>query len=427
MKTSTTFSIHFWIKKTFRTKDNYVPIYVRITVDGKRADLSIKRCILEHYWCSHARKVLKGDPEANKLNDYLDFVYKKLIDCHKQLSCENNLITAQSIKIRFLGLDKKVQTIQELMSYHSENEIKKLEKGTAKNYGATEKYLNKYLNECIKQSDVSLKRVDYSFVVGFENFLMGCQPLNKSRPLGNNGIMKHMERLQKLTTIAFKHGWIKTNPFALYQLKFQDYDAPFLEEMELEAISNLVLVNDGLIRVRDIFIFACYTGLSYIDVKNLKKGNICYGVDGEKWVMIKRQKSSCPVKQPLLDEACSILEEYANFPSEENNYLLLPVISSQKMNKGLKALAELCQIKKNLTFHVARHTFATTITLLNDVPIETVSKVLGHKKLSTTQKYARVVEKKISNDFKQLKTKLKTDKKVINDKKGKVFGYLQIV
>lgn len=427
MKTSTTFSIHFWIRKTFRTKDNYVPIYVRITVDGKRADLSIKRNILEHYWCSHARKVLKGAPEANKLNDYLDFIYKKLIDCHKQLSLENNLITAQSIKIRFLGLDKKVQTIQELILYHTDNEMKKLEKSTAKNYGATEKYLNKYLNKCIKQTDVSLKRVDYSFVVGFENFLRDCQPLNKSRPLGNNGIMKHMERLQKLTTIAFKHGWVKTNPFALYQLKFQDYDAPFLEEMELEAISNLVLVNDGLILVRDIFIFACYTGLSYIDVKHLKKGNICCGVDGEKWVMIKRQKSKCPVMQPLLDEALSILDEYADFPSEENNYLLLPVISSQRMNKGLKELAELCQIKKNLTFHVARHTFATTVTLLNDVPIETVSKVLGHKKLSTTQKYARVVEKKISNDFKQLKTKLKTDKKVISDKKGKVFGYLQIV
>lgn len=427
MKTSTTFSIHFWIKKRSKNKDNYVPIYARITVNGKRADLGIKRYVLEHHWCCTSRKVLKKAPEAKKLNDYLDFVHKKIVDSHKQLCFENNLITAQSIKIRYLGLDRKIQTIQELITFHRKNDLLKLEEGTVKNYTATEKYLCSYLKKSFKQHDISLKIVDYSFVVGFENFLNSCKPLIKSRPLGNNGIMKHMERLQKLTTLAFKHGWIKTNPFALYQLKFEDYDATFLEREELMKLVTCSPPRLSLIRIRNIFVFACYTGLSYADVKNLKRADICIGVDGELWIMGKRQKSKTAVKQPLLDEAKAILEKYVDYPSEKNEHSLLPVISSQRFNKGLKVLAKLCHINKNLTFHVARHTFATTITLLNDVPIETVSKVLGHKKMSTTQKYARVVEKKISNDFKQLKSKLSKEKEIVIEAKPKVYGHLQIV
>ena len=167
--------------------------------------------------------------------------------------------------------------------------------------------------------------------------------------------------------------------------------------------------------VRDVFVFSCYTGLCYIEVKNLKTGDIVNGIDKEDWIMVRRQKSKTPVKLPLLEEAKRILDKYKNYSLAVNANKLLPVYSDQKINKYLKEIAKLCNIKKNLTFHVARHTFATTITLLNDVPLETVSKMLGHTKLSTTQKYARVVEKKISKDMLELRSKLKKAKTSCRD------------
>tara|TARA_Y100000780_G_scaffold75486_1_gene67854 strand:- start:41 stop:763 length:723 start_codon:yes stop_codon:yes gene_type:complete len=222
--------------------------------------------------------------------------------------------------------------------------------------------------------------------------------------------MKHLERLKKFTTLALKHRWIKSNPFALYQLKYEDFDCPFLEENELKTISSITLTDDSLSIVRDVFVFSCYTGLCYIEVKNLKTGDIVNGIDKEDWIMVRRQKSKTPVKLPLLEEAKRILEKYQEFSHSVHTNRLLPVFSDQKINKYLKQIAKLCKIEKNLTFHVARHTFATTVTLLNDVPIETVSKMLGHTKLSTTQKYARVVEQKISKDMSSLRSKLKKAK-----------------
>ena len=271
----------------------------------------------------------------------------------------------------------------------------------------TEAYLDRFIKKQFNSNDLHLTQINYSFIVKFESYLRTCPPLRKSQPLHNNGIMKHLERLQKLTTLALKHGWIKANPFALYELKFEEFDCPFLEQFEVDKMSILSMQKKSMRLVRDIFIFSCYTGLCYIEVKNLSKNDIATGVDGEQWIMVRRQKSKTPVKLPLLEEAKEVLEKYSDYPCAENDYSLLQVFSDQKINQYLKKIAKLCKIEKNLTFHVARHTFATTIALLNDVPIETVSKMLGHTKLSTTQKYARVVEKKISKDMALLKDKLK--------------------
>lgn len=427
MKTSKTFSIHFWLKKTAKKKNGRVPIYVRITVEGIRADLSAKRFTVEKHWCSEAGRVNARVSGAKAINDYLDDVYYKLVDCHKQLSSEFDLITAQAIKLRYLGRDKIVKTLKELIKYHRENDIKKLEKGSAKNYGATEKYLDRFIRKKFGSSDVHLALVDYAFVVNFETYLRTCPPLRKSQPLGNNGLMKHLERLQKFTTLALKHGWIKRNPFALYELQFEEFDSPFLEQLELDALTILEIPERGLQLARDMFVFACYTGLCYIEIKNLTTKSIVPGIDGELWIMVRRQKSKTPVKVPLLDKAKEIMERYADYPCAENSYSLLPVLSSQKINGYLKIIARLCKIDKNLTFHVARHTFATSVTLANGVPIETVSKLLGHKKLSTTQIYARVIEKKISKDMMQLKATLKANSKKNLHRKQTSYGHLQIV
>lgn len=427
MRTSKTFSIHFWLKKTGKKSDGQIPIYARITVDGIRADVSTKRNVQENHWVSSANRINPRVSGAKTVNEYLDDVYAKLIDCHKQLHIESKLITAQAVKLRYLGKDKNVSTLKELLDYHFKNEIPKLEPGTAKNYSATEKYLIKFLKEKLKTPDVKLATIDYSFITSFENYLRTCKPLKVNQPLTNNGIMKHQERFQKILNIALRFRWILHNPFVLYQLKFDEYDSDFLEVHELESFKNLTFKDKGLQLVSDIFVFACYTGLSYIEVKLLKKDGIVTGIDGEQWINVKRKKTKTPVKVPLLNEAKHILDKYADYPNVKNDFSLLPVFANQTVNRYLKTIAKKVGIKKHLTFHVARHTFATTITLLNDVPLETVSKLLGHTKLSTTQRYARVIEKKISQDFSNLKNILKANKKEKVAYQATLHNHLQIV
>jgi hypothetical protein len=237
MTTSTTFNVHFWLKKTAIKKDGTFSIYARITVDGERADLSTKQSVLEEKWCSTARRVKSKYTGAKEINDSLDAIYFKLRDCHKNLKDAGIVISAKAVKLNFLGNDKVVQTINDLIKFHNDFELKKLAHGTTKNYPSTLKYLKRFLLKNYNCSDLYLKKVDYTFVVNFKKYLRNCSPLKKSQPLGNNGIMKHMERLQKLTTIAFKHGWINNNPFSLYKLKFEVYDSPFLEQKEIDALS----------------------------------------------------------------------------------------------------------------------------------------------------------------------------------------------
>lgn len=427
MTITKTFNVHFWLKKSSIRKDGTIPIYARIWIDSIPVDVSTKEAILEGHWSAGAGRARTRAKNAKYINDILDDAHSKIKTAYKQLQEEGRVITAQAIKLRYLGKDKAVLTCKDLIGYHRENELKKLTQGTIKNYGATEKYIDRFIKKEFKSSDVHLTQIDYSFIVKFENYLRTCPSLRKSQPLNNNGIMKHLERLQKFTTLALKHGWIKSNPFAQYSLKFEEYDCAFLEQLELDALTALSLPKKSMRLVRDVFVFSCYTGLSYIEVKNLTRKSIANGIDGGMWVMVRRQKSKTSVKLPLLDEAKEILGRYSDYPCAENDYKLLQVFSDQKINKYLKEIAKLCEIDKNLTFHVARHTFATTVALLNGVPIETVSKLLGHTKLSTTQKYARVVEKKISKDMEQLKAKLKSNSRKNMDCRETAYNHLKIV
>ncbi|WP_424989200.1 site-specific integrase [Flagellimonas sp.] len=416
METSKTFSISFWLKKTAKRKNGLVPIYARIKVDGIPSDLSIKRTTLEDHWCPKSNRLNPKVKGAIGINKYLDDVYANLLDCHRQLYSEGMAITSNAIKQRYLGEDRTLRTLEDIIKYHRDKEMPKLEPGTSKNYGATETYLKRFVKKKFSSQDIRLSFIDYTFVVEFEGFLRNCPSINKAQPLTNNGIMKHMERFKKLVGIAFKFRCIPQNPFNQYNMKFEDYDSDFLEEAEIQRLASVDIKDSGKAIVRDIFLFACYTGLSYIEVKFLKQGDIVTGIDGEEWINVKRKKTKTPVRVPLLAQAKSILDKYSDFPDVENGHTLLPVYSNQKVNKYLKIIAAKAQINKHLTFHVARHTFATTITLMNNVPLETVSKLLGHTKLSTTQKYARVVEKKISKDMAQLKTVLKESpkKEVVN-------------
>ena len=204
----------------------------------------------------------------------------------------------------------------------------------------------------------------------------------------------------------------------LQKSKVKEVIREYLTEREIQDLMEKELVSDRLELVRDIFIFSCFTGLAYIDVKQLSKDNIVLGIDGDKWINKNRQKTDTSSRIPILPTAQFIIDKYANHPVCVNEDKLLPIFSNQKMNAYLKEIATVCGINKELTFHIARHSFATTVTLSNGVPIETVSKMLGHTNLKTTQHYAKILDKKISEDMQVLKakfnTKLQTHSKSMN-------------
>jgi site-specific recombinase XerD len=197
------------------------------------------------------------------------------------------------------------------------------------------------------------------------------------------------------------------DPFVNYKSKFREVVRAFLSQDEIDAIAAKKFSIERLDQVRDIFLFSCYTGLAYIDVKQLTRNNIGVGIDAEKWIFTSRQKTDTQSNIPLLPMAEEVLNKYKNHPQSNNEKSLLPVLSNQKMNSYLKEIADVCGITKELTFHIARHTFATTVTLTNGVSIESVSKMLGHRSIKTTQHYAKILDRKVSDDMKQLREKFK--------------------
>jgi site-specific recombinase XerD len=209
-----------------------------------------------------------------------------------------------------------------------------------------------------------------------------------------------------MVTLAFHLEWIDRDPFIKFKPNLIQKERGFLSAEELECIENLEIDGQRLKRVRDLFIFSCYTGISYGDLMLLTPQNLMIGIDRKFWIITKREKNGNQVKLPLLTKAISLIEDYKNEESCVIKNSLLPIISNQKVNSYLKEIAVKCKIQQKITFHLARHTFATTVALTNGVPIETVSKILGHRKLSTTQIYAKVIERKVSDDMEVLQQKL---------------------
>ena len=405
MLPSSTFSILFWIN-TSRTKNNQAKIYVRVTVNQKRANISLKHSIDIDSWDSKKSRLKGNSVNARIINNYLEQVYLKIFQSHQELKLEGKLITPQSIKARYLGEDSRHYTMQSIIDYHNNKMGNKLHRDTMRHYKTTQRYILLFIKKEFKNTDIYLKNLDYNFVIGFENFLRTYKPRDHHRKVGNNTIMKHIQRLRKMVTLAFHLEWIDKDPFVKFKPTLIKTEREFLTKDELERIENLSISLERLKIVRDLFIFSCYTGISYIDIMQLTENNIVLGMDNTNWIITKRQKTSTPVKIPLLSKAEDLIASYRGHPKTEDRGILFPNLSNQKLNSYLKEIADLCAITKNLTFHMARHTFATTITLTNGVPIETVSKLLGHTKIATTQIYAKVIERKVSDDMALLKQKL---------------------
>lgn len=219
-----------------------------------------------------------------------------------------------------------------------------------------------------------------------------------------NTTAKYLQQFKHIITLAKNNGWIQSDPFANFKIRFKKVDRGYLNQDELTTIMQKKIAIKRLEQVRDIFIFSCFTGLAYVDVRNLNEKDIRKSFDGKLWIMKKRQKTDVQSNILLLDIPKMILFKYKNMLPNDK---LLPIISNQRLNSYLKEIADICGIDKNLTFLLARHTFATTVTLAKGVPMETVSKMLGHTSVRTTQIYARITDSKIGNDMQELSVKLK--------------------
>jgi site-specific recombinase XerD len=258
------------------------------------------------------------------------------------------------------------------------------------------------------KTDIALDDLNFQFASNYELYL------KQHDNCGHNTMIKHMKSLKRVINFAIEREWLDRNPFIKFKCKFDDSKRSYLSKQDLTKLEEKVFSIPRLQEVKDIFLFACYTGLAYSDVSALTPDDITIGIDGEKWIVIYRKKTGTRSPIPLLPQALNIIERYKE--EAEITGKLLPFKSNQKMNGYLKEIADVCGITQVLSTHVARHTFATTVTLANGVPIETVSKMLGHTDIRTTQIYSKVVDSKISSDMLKLKECLNVTppKKVVN-------------
>jgi site-specific recombinase XerD len=408
MKTTNKFGIHFKIRPE-RIKDGKAPVFVGLSVNGQKAYIALKNFQAELiHWNIEMGCGKTTTRQGKQINNYLDEIRLLIKSHYRNLELNGSFITLEALKDAFLGIVKKDSpiTFAQLIAYHNEQGKTLLAVGTMRHYMVTQRYLVKFFQLKFSKSDINLSDLDYKFISDFELFLYNHKPKDHQKPMDTNGVLKHIIRLKKMTNLAVKLKWLVGDPFQGFKMTRKRVDKDFLSEWEVKSIEEKYFDLDRLAMVRDIFIFSCYTGLSYVDMANLKHENIVRGIDGENWIQTSRQKTAVPVNTPILPKAQEIIDRYRNDIRAKEKGIVFPLISNQKVNSYLKEIADMCNIRKNLTFHVARHTFATTITLSNGVPIETVSKMLGHNKLATTQIYARVLEKKISEDMAVLRRKL---------------------
>ena len=401
MKTKIT--LHFYAKSTKANSAGLLPIYVRLTVDGKRLEYSTKKFIENSKWSSELCKMKGTTEEARSINSYLDLVRAKVLNAQMEIMHRNENLNIENFKEKLLGSEQRQRMLIPIFEDHN-NKIKELvgkeyAPGTLERYKTSLSHTIEFLQWKYKVSDIEINKIDHAFITDYEFWLRSV------RNCANNTAVKYIKNFNKIIKICLANDWLDKNPFANYKSKVKEVERVYLSEDEIQNIIEKDLKTERLSLVRDIFLFSCFTGLAYIDVKNLTKSHISIGIDGEKWIFTHRQKTESASKIPILPVTQMIIDKYEDHPQSINQDKLLPILSNQKMNAYLKEIAGVCEIEKELTFHIARHTFATTVTLTNGVPIESVSKMLGHKNLRTTQHYAKVLDKKVSEDMQILKDK----------------------
>jgi site-specific recombinase XerD len=387
------FTLKFVVKTEKQDNFGLVPIYAKMYINGQKLELSTNKRIEPFKW----DKYNKNAKYDNDLNEFLELFKTKMYNTYSKALLNDEYLTPELFKTMLKGVKKPTQKVYHLIetaTLHNQNFEKmigiKYSYGSYKNYKSTLKYLKEFVPIYTNAKDIPLEEVNYNFCESYYGYV------TTEKTCTTNGANKQIQRLKKIVNYAIKQGFISKNPMATFTLEFKPVNRVTLTIEELKKLIEFDFQRPTLEKVRDIFIFQCFTGLSYADIKTL-----CLNDIEENLIKMDRAKTGNQFTVPLLTQALGLIEQYADY--ENATKPIFPVLSNQKMNSNLKLIQEIAGIKKSLTTHIGRHTFATTIALANGVPIETVSKMLGHTKISTTQVYAKVLDDKIIKDMDKLK------------------------
>lgn len=398
------FNVLFFIKKTKLLKNGEASVCMRITVNGARVETNIRKSIEPVSW-NQAKECARGKSrKSTELNNYIEESRIKLHRIYTQLEENGELITARILQERFFGVDKKVEQVRTIigtMREHNEQCRALVGKDfaliTVRRYESCTRYLAELIKLKYDKEDLPITEVNGELVRAFEFYLKtekNCQ---------QNTVIRYMKCLKKITNLALANEWITKDPFIGIKFHETEVIREFLTMDELLTIYHKEFPLERITIVRDVFIFAAFTGLAFIDVQQLAPEHIVEDSNGNLWIRKPRQKTKNMCNIPLLDIPLEILRKYAEHPACQKKNRLLPVPCNQKMNSYLKEIADLCLINKTLTTHVARHSYATSVCLANGVSIENVAKMLGHSNIKMTQHYARVLDSSILRDMNNVK------------------------
>lgn len=396
------FRVLFFLKKTRLLKNGEASVCMRITVNGTRVENNIRKSIDPALW-SQAKETARGKSRrACDLNTYIEEARIKLYQIFCELEQQNRPVTAHLLQELFFGQEKpeEVRTLLGTMQEH--NDQCRALVGTdyalitVRRYESCRRYLAELIRQRYGKEDLPLAEVNGELVRAFAFYLKtekGCQ---------QNTVIRYMKCLKKITNLARANDWMAKDPFLGIRFHEKEVVREFLTMDELQTIYRKEFPLERLTLVRDIFIFAAFTGLAFIDVQQLAPEHIVRDNNGNLWIRKPRQKTKNMCNIPLLDIPQEILRKYADHPTCRKKGVLLPVPCNQKMNSYLKEIADICMIHKNLTTHTARHSYATSVCLANGVSLENVAKMLGHSNIKMTQHYARVLDSSILRDMMQV-------------------------
>lgn len=404
MKTTQRFSVLIWADKRKTDSANQAPLYARVTYLGKRVEISLKRKADMAKWDAKLGFLKGSGPEARRINADINETLDEIDKAFKFLKRSEEFITAEKIKLQYSGEEPDRKMLLEVFDQHNADLAKLVGKdfvkATLTKYNTVRSRVSGFIRYRFQKDDIYLDQIDFAFVSGFEIYL------KTECAIEHNTAMRYIKNLKKIINLAVNNKWLIHNPFNAFKCTYRKVNRDVLEWEEVEQLAAHKFKVKRLEEVRDTFLFCCFTGYAFVDVEKLSPQHIVSGKDDVLWIKTTRTKTEIDANVPLMPQAIEILDKYKDHACREVENRLLPVKSNQKMNAYLKEIADLAGITKNLTTHIARHTFATTVTLDNDVPLESVSKMLGHTKLTTTQIYAKTKDRKVNRDMHALRKRL---------------------
>lgn len=407
-----TFKVLFYLKKNELKPDGKAPVMGRITVNGTIAQFSCKLNVEPSLWDTKANRASGKSIEAQKINRKLDNIRTQIGKQYQRISDKDNFVSAEKIKNGYLGFGDEYRTLLSIADEFYEQYAKRVGKdrteGSYEQLLINRKRMELFLRDRYNLSDTPIKEIEPSFMEDYYTYLL------EERKLAGSTLLTAITKLKQIMLIAQRKGYVQVNPFAGFRFKAQTRDRGYLTEEELNHFMTVELNRYKQRQMRDIFVFCCFTGLAYSDVKKLTFDDIQTSFDGELWLIAKRKKTNTTFYVKLLPVAKELIEQYRKVAK---NRFVFPVPNDgDNMNRTLRRIAKQAGITKWISSHMARHTMATTVCLSQGVPIETVSQMLGHTSIHTTQIYAKITNEKISRDMAALtdkigdKYKIKTDR-----------------